>query len=336
MESPFGQRQTTAANPIESSNKMQGERVMTEQNHGAPNQSLTQPNGKPKRPTSAYRRLRRKFAQSKARLPLVWLRHRNFNPNDVFFCTYPKSGTTWVRFVLFEMLSGLPSGFKLTNELMLPVGQHSKAMPLLPGGGRLIGTHEHYQKQYHRAIYLVRDARDVVLSEWAYLKALEFADDDLDKFIKTFLFTTVSAFGPWPQHVSSWLDSPIAGTDNLLIVRFEDIRQDPMAWFTRIAEFLKVDVPREKIELAIANNSLEKMREKENKEPVRASIKGRFVRDGLVRGWLSKLTPEQVRFIEEHTTSQLLRLGYPLAAQLGAVSAHTPATSKARDVRYAV
>jgi hypothetical protein len=294
-----------------------------EQNHGAPDKTQNNLEAKPIKLTSTYRKLRRKFAKTSLRAPLVWLNHRDFSPSDVFLGAYPKSGATWMCFVLFEILSGLPAGFKSIKQLMPGAGQHSKALRLLPGGGRLIGTHEQYRKDYHRAIYLVRDARDVVLSESAYLKALDYFHGDLDQFISTFLFTCGSAygFGPWQRHVGSWLDSPIAGTQNLLLVRYEDLRQDPVPWFARIAEFLGVNVDEKKIGLAVANNSIEKMREKEDREPVRASIRGRFVRDGVVRGWVSKLSPAQVRLIEEHTGSALLRLGYPLSSQLRAEEA---------------
>ena len=309
---------------------------MTEQNHGASDKTQTGARAKQKKPTSAYRKLRRKFAKTRLRSPLVWLQHRNLSSTDVFLGSYPKSGITWTRFVLFEMLSGMHAGFRSVNQLMTGVGQHSKALRLLPEGGRLVCTHEQYRKDYHRAIYVVRDARDVLLSEFAFLSALDYFRGDLDQFISTFLLTCGSAYGygPWQRHVDSWLDSPIAASGNLLLVRFEDLRQNPMHWFTRMAEFLGVDADQEKIRLAVANNSIQNMREKENREPVRASIRGRFVRDGAVRGWVSKLSPAQVRLIEEHAGSALLRLGYPLASELRAEEATgAVAINQAGDTR---
>lgn len=291
---------------------------MTEVTYGRSDKSDNDRGARRKKPTSAYRRLRRKFVRTRLREAVVWLRHRNLCPADIFFGAYPKSGTTWSRFVLFEMLSGIASGFKATNQLMGGIGDHSKAMPLLPGGGRLISTHEYYRKDYGRAIYLVRDVRDVLLSEYAFLKALDFYRDDLDSFVSHFLFTRVSGYGPWQHNLTSWLDSPIAKNGNLLLIRFEDIRQDPVPCFVRMAEFLGVEVSKEKIKQAVANNSIQKMREKEDKEPVRASIRGRFVRDGAVGSWISRLSPAQVHLIEEHAGSVLLRLGYSLSSQLGA------------------
>ena len=43
---------------------------------------------------------------------------------------------------------------------------------------------------------------------------------------------------------------------------------------------------------------------------------------GAVRGWVSQLSPAQVRLIEEHAGSTLLRLGYPLSSQLSAKKRH--------------
>jgi hypothetical protein len=280
---------------------------------------------KKKKPSTAYRKLRRKFAQTKLRAAMVWIRHRNFFPADVFFAAYPRSGTTWTRFVLFEMLSGMPAGFKVTNQLMPGVSLlHKKALRLLPEGGRLIATHEYYRKEYRRAIYMVRDGRDVLLSEYAFLKALDFFKGDQDEFVEHFLFTCVSAFGPWHRHIDSWMDSPIANTENMMLVRFENLRKDPVLGFAKMAEFLGVDVDLEKIKLAVANNSIQQMRAKEDNEPVPASVKGRFVRDGAVRGWVSRLTPAQVCLIEKHAGNALMRLGYALSSHSKAEAVPNP------------
>jgi hypothetical protein len=288
---------------------------MNEQNNGNGN-NTNHGGAKPKKPTSTYRKFRRKFAGTVLRAPLVWLRHRGLNSSDMFFAAYPKSGTTWARFVMFEMLSGMPSGFRATNEQMPGVGLHFNALRLLPNGGRFLATHEYYRNDYHRAIYMVRDARDVLLSEFAFLSALEYYTKDLNHFVKTFLFTRVSAYGPWHKNVSSWLDSPIAKNGNMMIVRYEDLRKDPVPLFGQMADFLGAKVSEGKIKEAVANNSIQKMRVKEDKEPVRASIGGRFVRDGAVRGWVSKLSPEQVRLVEQYAGDTLVRLGYPLSTEL--------------------
>ena len=101
----------------------------------------------------------------------------------------------------------------------------------------------------------------------------------------------------------------------MLFMRYEELRKNPLEGFTRMADFLGVKADTARIQRAIANNSLSKMKEKEQREPVRASVKDRFVRNGLVEGWRSKLTPSQLQFIEQYTESVLRRLGYPLVAE---------------------
>ena len=211
-----------------------------------------------------------------------------FEPADVFFGAYPKSGTTWARFVLFEMLSGKASGFKATNQQMPGVGLPFRAMRLLPGGGRLIATHEYYRKDYQRSIYMVRDARDVLLSEYAFLKALDFYHDDLDKFVPYFSLHLCKRVRPLAQEVAaSWLDSPIAGTDNMLVVRYEDLRRDPVPWFARMGEFLGVDVSEEQIKTAVANNSIQSMRARRRQRAGEGVDSRPFcARRQKLRGWV--------------------------------------------------
>jgi sulfotransferase family protein len=287
---------------------------MTEQPHNLEAGESRRMVGTRKKPTSAWRKFRRKLSKTRLRKPHIWLRHRGIGEADTFFASYPRSGTTWSRFTLYEILTGQEASFHAVNAALRGVGRHAMGLQVLPGNGRLISTHEQYRKEYKRAIYLVRDARDVALSEFAYTTALEFFRGNLDEFLETFLCKKISPFGPWQRHVTSWLDSPIAGTANLSVFRYEDLRQNPFEGFTRMAEFLGVEVDAERIRRAIANNSLDKMKEKERVEPQRASVKDRFVRSGSVQGWRSKLSSAQVEFIEKHAGGALSRLGYPVSS----------------------
>jgi len=273
--------------------------------------------GKPrKKPTSAWRKFRRELSRTKLRIPHIWLRHRGLVASDAFFASYPRSGTTWSRFTLFEILTGREAGFGAVNAAIRGIGRHAYGLSTLPGNGRLIATHEQYRKEYTKAIYLVRDARDVALSEFAYTSALEFFRGDLDDFLQVFLFGKISGFAPWHRHINSWLNSPLAGTSNLLVLRFEDLRENPIDGFSKMAEFLGVNVDSDLVRRAVARNSLERMKEKELVEPQRASVKDRFVRNGSVQGWRSKLTPAQVELFARTVGPTLARLGYPVSNEM--------------------
>ena len=265
---------------------------------------------------ATLRRLRYELWKSKARIPMVWFQHRNFRPTDVFFGSYPRSGSTWSRFVLYEILTGQESSFEAVNATFCGMAGYQSAPPVLPGNGRFIQTHELYRKEYKRAVYLVRDGRDVLLSEYAFVTALGRFHGTLEEFTVAFLKGKVNGYGAWHNHARSWLHSPIAGSSDLLVVRFEDLRSNPEQWFKHMAEFLGFDAQIGVIRQAIANNSLDKMRAKEMRSPQKASVNGRFVRNGAVQGWRNRLMTAQLVMIDEKAADVLIRLKYPVCAQV--------------------
>jgi hypothetical protein len=268
----------------------------------------TTPHKKPEK----IKRLRYLLSRTALRVPLYWARHLNLRSTDIFLGSYPRSGSTWSRFVLYELLTGREAGFDAVNTTLRGVQRMAHGIPVLPNSGRLVGSHEQYSRKYRRAMYLVRDCRDVVLSEYAYLKSLGFFREDFDQFIAAFVGTQgrINGFGPWQEHVTSWLNSPIAGTSDFLLVQFEDLRRNPEDSFERICDFLGVRVKREAIQTALANNSLARMREKELRSPQLPTGKESFVRTGSVQGWRGKLTQSQLDLIERHAGSVLASLGY--------------------------
>src|SRR5690349_7136880 len=56
-------------------------------------------------PMPTLRQIRYRAAKSRLRAPFVWLRHRGLDPQDTFVASYPRSGSTWLCFLLFEILT---------------------------------------------------------------------------------------------------------------------------------------------------------------------------------------------------------------------------------------
>jgi hypothetical protein len=263
---------------------------------------------------SFLRKIRHEASKKQLRAPLIWLRHRGLDANDVFLASYPRSGNTWVRFILSEILTHRVTHFDNVNQLIPEMGIHGQARSLLRGGGRLIKTHEPYRKEYRRAIYLLRDMRDCLLSQYSREKELGTVDaPDLDSYLLQFLGGTTTGFGPWHKHVRCWLESPLARRGDLLLIKFEDMRRNTQEAVTQMLEFLAVSADFQVIQQAISNNTVERMREKENTAlKLRKTVReeGRFVRNGAVGGWREKLTDAQLRLIDEYAGSILARMGY--------------------------
>jgi len=270
----------------------------------------------------AFKRFRHKAARTRFRAPLIWLRNRGLDTSDIFLASYPRSGSTWTRFVLYEILAGETSSFDNVNRGIPENGIQWLARPLLPGEGRLIKTHEPYRREYGRAVYLVRDMRDVIFSQYSREKELGILYDEFDEYLSKFLQGKISGFGAWQKHIDSWLESPLPHRGDLLLLKFEDLRKDMGSAISRMLDFFGVPVRPEVIRSAIANNTLERMREKETQSKTLHQAKGgdeaRFVRKGSVGGWREKLTDEQLQMIDASAGDAFRRMGYPLAAAVSA------------------
>jgi hypothetical protein len=265
------------------------------------------------KPSQALKKAR--FRSKVFRKPLVLYRHRGLRSQDCFLAAYPRSGTTWLRFLFYEALARESAEFGSIRRAVPSVGKQHDALAVLSDGGRLIQTHERFSDTDRRVIYVVRDARDVVASEYSWLRRSGIETGSFDDFLIDFVKGTSNPWGAWGDHVDFWLNSPSARSGNLHLVKFEDLRSDTEGVFTRALEFLDAPSNRELVGIAIENNSLNRMRAKEDsarergwRERARADI--RFINTGSVAGWQEKLKPYQARLIEDRFGGALKRLGY--------------------------
>lgn len=272
-------------------------------------------------------KLRSKLAKSPLHRPVAWFRHRGLNSRDVFLASYPRSGNTWLRFVLSELLTGTSIDFDNVDRFIPEMKWHHSAVPILPGPGRLIKTHEHYRKEYKRAIYIVRDARDVALSAYARSGQIGIVDQDFDAYLRSFLKGHANPYGAWDRHLRSWLDGPLAREGKLLVIKFEDLRRDPETAVSQMVEFVGVPMDLEKIRAALSNNSVDRMRIKEEKSRklFRSTTEnGRFVRKGAIQGWRTVLTPAQLQMFDQYAGPELSRMRYPSASEVALAATNAP------------
>lgn len=268
----------------------------------------------------SFRRLRHRLSRTRLGHVLKWLRHRHLREDDVFIASYPRSGSTWLRSLLSELLTGSTPSFALLDGRSSPVpdlGKHRRIPSYLPGDVRLIKTHELYRPVYGKAIYLVRDPRDVALSEHRFQRWSGFFDRGFDAFTEMYVTGRVNSYGTWSEHVASWLDSGLMERDRLLLLRYEALRADTAEQLRSVAEFLGLEAPPERIENAVRHNSIERMREREDREWNRAArgqdARFRFINRGVVEGWRHDASAAQIQRIETHAKAVMDRLGYPYA-----------------------
>jgi estrone sulfotransferase len=234
------------------------------------------------------------------RAAVVANRHRGLRADDLFVASYPRSGNTWVRFVLAELANGAPADFESIDRMIPAIGSHRGAVGLV-SGRRLIKTHEPYRAQYARAVYLVRDVRDVLISWYRVTRSDPDDVSALDSFVAEFITEQASPYGRWTDHVRSWQRARERGKP-VLICRFEDVQADPPMAFMQIASFLGLAADAERVGVALARNTPEEMRRLEQlgADYLRRTVghRSQGVRRGSVGSWRELLSDRHLRVLE--------------------------------------
>jgi hypothetical protein len=251
------------------------------------------------------------------RRPLVMFRHRGVSPRDVFLASYPRSGSTWLRFMLASLLEH-EADFDNIPRIIPPIGRQSEALAHLPDGGRLIKTHERrdfpHGRRCRRAVYLLRDGRDVAVSYFYWVqRAGTFSGSFLD-FLHLFLTGPLDGYGPWQVHVRSWLDSPLIASQRLLMVRYEDLLQAPDQTLGHITEFLGIPVGAAQIREAVEAQGFQQMRKREHESEKLKAVAARtgipVVRSGRSGDWKDHFGEDERALFSLHAGPVLEQFGY--------------------------
>ncbi len=265
------------------------------------------------------------------RSPVRWLRttviaHHGIRADDVFVASYPRSGSVWLRFLIMEMTVGGAS-FKDLPRTLPELGRQRRGPAVLPGGGRVIKTHEPYSARYRRAVHLVRDPRDVAISYFRFMqrlgKIVVRPTDDLaasfDHFIDALIAGRIDAHGTWQTHLLSWVRAADEQRSDILRLRYEDLAAEPVAGVGRIGRWLGLDLSPEHAARVVEACSLDRMRRSEAERDqdrvargIRISPAPQFalVNSGRVDAWRAELTDQQVARLGAFAEGLEL-MGYP-------------------------
>lgn len=237
---------------------------------------------------------------------------------DIFLVSYPKSGNTWLRFLLANTLK---LHYKIEREVnfftvqdIIPGLKGSRSLrPEGPFGRtdlpRIIKSHAPYNLHYHRSILLVRDPRDVIVSYYWYQKNYQRIPEALT--LSEFVRDPKFGIKAWLTHTESWLFSIKEG-QIVQVFLYEDFLSDPSAQMSRLMDLLGIRVENEVIEKAIELSSVENMRASEMKHASTYLVKTQkvsFVRQAkAAKG--EGLSESDRQYIEEVTRDVAQLLGY--------------------------
>jgi len=235
-------------------------------------------------------------------------------PDDRYIYSYPRSGSTWLRSILAPLMDPTVDGADpdLRRALIPGVSIRGSRVINEAASPRLIKSHGRFMGRVPRAVYLVRDGRDVLVSLYHYRVTRPGHGDRIDfrDFCKMYFRGDLGQL--WHRNVLGWLERGRSEMgDALKIVRFEDLRADVPGKVADICRFLRIEAEPASIARAIELASLDRMREVERARQGTLDANRTFYRGGKVGQWQDMLTGELAERFMKGARSALIAAGYP-------------------------
>ncbi|XP_013788999.2 sulfotransferase 1 family member D1-like isoform X1 [Limulus polyphemus] len=238
-------------------------------------------------------------------------------PEDVFIVTYPKCGTTWMQYIVWEIINEgapLPS-FDDMNVKYVPFLEltgREIAETMKPP--KLFKVHLPYHLTPHhpeaKYIFVARNPFDCCVSFYNHTKKIKncyhFEDGTFDDFFECFIRGEVH-YGDFFDHLLSWW--PHRQDPNVLFTTYEEMKSNPENAVTNVAKFLgndyweKLKDDKDLVDKILENTDFNNMKEKlqynigqdgDNDQKVE------FFRKGQVGEWKENFSDEQYRRLKKH------------------------------------
>lgn len=216
--------------------------------------------------------------------------------------SYPRSGNTWVRSVLNDILKPQNTHvnpefykfFRILNFHRLPKLKLDRLRPSMT----MIKSHGRYETINDNlpAVYLVRDGRDAIISYYhfnvdhrRYVETFDqyFRRHVVDDAMNSYRERILRKFmGDWSDNALSYKDKK-----NVLILRYEDLVLNPVSLFDTMLKFIGANVELQEIKDALQSGEA-RLKEKKARHDRPRGVSG---------GWKNFLTQEQQElFIKRH------------------------------------
>lgn len=233
---------------------------------------------------------------------------RNLRDDDVFVASYPRSGNTWTRCLLSDLILQV-LGFETDTKLPITPPQ---IIPNIYGEDitaidsrikipcRLIKTHAPYNRistsitrifWRPRAIYLFRNPADS-LSSYYHLQRLEGKISgevvSRDSFCEKNMWE-------WCNNVKSYIIVKAKHPEKILFISYESMQNRPLVVLPKVMNFIGITVDEAMCAKAVENQSFEKKK--------KLAGNSEFYRKGKVGSSEEELSQKTLDLIEEKAMS---------------------------------
>jgi len=237
----------------------------------------------------------------KAVYPRFGLRH-----SDIILAAFPKTGSTWVRFILANIVSIKELGGRRVDYNLLNGDLAAEYDPhrypkieyrILP---RFVKTHMEYERKRfgrNQALYVCRNPGDTMVSYFEYLRARKGRARYTGDF-KSFIRDARYGIQGWCRHVLGWRDKATA------VLTYEGMKVDGVSAMKSVFEELGVSgIDDELLMQAIRRSSFSAVRKMEETTGLDSRAERhldpgfRFARKGVSGEWKHYFDDEDVEYL---------------------------------------
>ncbi|KAI8503897.1 hypothetical protein Bbelb_179650 [Branchiostoma belcheri] len=251
--------------------------------------------------------------------------------DDVFISAYPKSGTTWTQ----QIVSLVYAEGDISEVCKVPLQARTPWLETLDMSGRLgvgageprpillksapsprlMKTHLPYHLLPQQArdgkgkiIYCARNVKDVVVSWHNMRRMVQFLPcGTWEENFQDFITPELAFYGFWWDVVPEYWRHK--DDDNLLFIKYEDLKRDLRGHVVKIASFLGKTLSDQRIDEVVANCTFSAMKENPatnySRNPVLQKMFGKaegsgieFIRKGEVGDWKNWFSAEENKILE--------------------------------------
>ena len=236
---------------------------------------------------------------------------------DAFLVSYPRSGNTWLRFLLAHLIHQAPLNFRELELVVADIYQNSDRELLSLRSPRILKSHELFDNRYRKIVYIVRDPRDVAISFYYWrVKKESFSQPEkkmsMQEYLEIFVereyaFTRCN----WAEHVESWLSQSNIFGARLLVIKYEEMKKDAAHVLHSVAEHISFEHDETKVENAVRLSSLSNM-QKAEKTLINTRAKNTipFARTGKSEEWKTVFSSDLNNRYCEKFGKYMERFGY--------------------------
>ena len=230
----------------------------------------------------------------------------------ILFFGYPKSGNTWIRFLIYNYRNLLLNSdeqqtitYDRLNSLQNNIMDRGTTFLPEKGFPFVYRTHKIYMKSYNlfdKIIFIHRNPLDTLISSYYFYRDREvpFLDDSLNIREKLYDIDFYVLY-----KINSWInfyDTSIKYAD--FVINYTEMKQDTEMVFNKLLRFLDWDFDEELVKKAIDISSfmkIKKMGDKKSQKygngPKDGSFNGEFTRSGEESQFHHELQEETINIV---------------------------------------